>query len=273
MHNAIERARALGFDTVQVFVKNQRQWACSPLKPEAIAAWKGALAPGFGPPIAHATYLINLAADNENFYSKSVEAYAIELQRCDQLAIPYLVVHPGAAGAASLDAAIQRVADALNAILTALPKLNVMPLLECTAGQGSSLGSRFDELGEIIRRLSQPQRIGVCLDTCHVFAAGYDIRNARQYQAMLVEADREVGLHRVRCWHLNDSRTPLGSRVDRHAHIGKGHIGPAGFQNLLHDRRFLNVPMILETPHEQDESGRDTLQIDLETLQSLEKLA
>jgi deoxyribonuclease-4 len=185
------------------------------------------------------------------------------------LRIPYLVLHPGAAGEAPVGQAIKRVAAALNEIFDRQPRLTTMPLLETTAGQGTALGSRFEQLGEIIGRLQEPARVGVCIDTCHVFAAGYDIRDAAQYQAMIELAERCVGLDRIRCWHLNDSKTDLGSRVDRHEHIGRGRIGSAGFRNLLADRRFHGVPMILETPKGNDPGGREWDRVNLRRLRAL----
>lgn len=258
LSNAIESALQLGFDTVQVFVKNQRQWAAAPLRDDDLQRWFELRAsPGFGPPIAHATYLINLASADDRLYERSIAAFAEELQRCQTLDIPYLVFHPGAPVAATAEAGIERVAAAIDAIFDQNPTLRTMPLLETTAGQGSTLGRTFTQLGEIVSRLRQPQRVGVCVDTCHVFAAGYDIRSPQSYDAMMDEAARSVGLERILCWHLNDSLGALGSHVDRHAHIGLGEIGPAGFRNVLHDERFRGVPMILETPKELDERGRE----------------
>jgi deoxyribonuclease-4 len=253
MYRAIEEAERLGFDTVQVFVKNQRQWRASPLGEEDIRVWREhAARPGFGPCVAHATYLINLAAADDDLYLKSVEVFETELRRCDALGIPYLVVHPGAVGAQSEEAALARVAVALDAIMLRNPTLTTMPLLETTAGQGSTLGRTWQQLGGILRAMTSGNWVGVCADTCHVFAAGYDIRDPEIYEAMIALAGREVGLDRIRCWHLNDSRGDCGSRVDRHEHIGKGKIGVAGFRNVLRDERFRGLPMILETPKDDE---------------------
>lgn len=270
MHRAIAEALRFRTDTVQVFVKNQRQWRAAPLKPDDVERWHELLAtPGFGPPIAHATYLINLASPDRALYARSRAAFTEELQRCQTLGILYLVVHPGAAREAPAGRAIERLAAALNRIFDREPRLTTMPLLETTAGQGTTLGSTFDQLGEIIGRLQEPARVGICIDTCHVFAAGYDIRDAAQYDAMIELADRCVGLDRIRCWHLNDSKTDLGSRVDRHEHIGRGRIGSAGFRNLLADPRFHGVPMILETPKGKDAAGNDRDRVNLRRLRSL----
>lgn len=270
MHHALLAAVRLRCDAVQVFVKNQRQWRATPFKPDDLAQWEALRAtPGFGPPVAHATYLINLASADPRLHARSREAFTEELGRCQQLAIPYLVVHPGSATGSTPDKAIARVAGALNQIFDRHPDLQTMPLLETTAGQGTSLGRSFDELGEIIRRVEEPQRVGVCVDTCHVFAAGYDLRDPGQYGAMIEAAQRAIGLPLIRCWHLNDSRGECGSHLDRHEHIGGGRIGTAGFRNLLADPRFVGVPMILETPKGTDAAGRDWDAINLRRLRAI----
>ncbi len=257
-------------DTVQVFAKNQRQWAAAPFKGDDLTQWHKLLStPGFGPPIAHATYLINLASPDEVLYAKSRRAFAEELRRCQTLAIPYLVLHPGAARGQAPERALARVAAALNRIFREYPSLRTMPLLETTAGQGTTLGRSFEELGAIIRLLDEPERVGVCIDTCHVFAAGYDLRQPARYEALIAEASRTVGLKRIRCWHLNDSRGACGSRLDRHEHIGRGHIGAAGFRNVLSDRRFCGTPMILETPKGENEAGRDWDRINVQRLRRI----
>ncbi|MGD8452696.1 MAG: deoxyribonuclease IV [Phycisphaerae bacterium] len=274
LHLAIVRAREIGFDTVQVFVKNQRQWQAPPLDPDEQARWLDALAAGdFGPPIAHASYLVNLASPNRTLLARSRAAFADELQRCDALRIPWLVVHPGSATGSSPTAALARVARTLNRIFDRLPGLHTGVLLETTAGQGTSLGRSFAELGEILAHVEQPDRVGVCLDTCHLFAAGYDLREPSAYSAMVAEADREVGLGRVRCWHLNDCKGACGSHLDRHDHIGRGQIGNRGFTNLLTDPRFAGVPMILETPKGETPAGRDFDALNLSRLRRLAKQA
>lgn len=258
VQHAIEEALRLRFDTVQVFVKNQRQWRAAPLQPADVERWRAlSAAPGFGPPVAHATYLINLGSCDDVLWNRSREAFADELRRCDTLGIPWLVVHPGSAGKGSVDAALARVAAALNRIFEEDPALRCKPLLETTAGQGSALGRTFGELGQILAGVQEPQRVGVCVDTCHVFAAGYDIRDAAGYAALMSEAERCVGLARIACWHMNDSKRELGSRVDRHEHVGLGEIGDAGFANVLRDARFDGVPMILETPKGAAANGRE----------------
>lgn len=268
--NAIRDALRLGFQTVQIFVKNQRQWVGPPLKAEEIAAWHELMkTPGFGPPIAHATYLINLAAADETLRTRSRDAFADELRRCQSLGITGLVIHPGAAGEQPRDIAIARVAQSLDEIFAAHPDLTTSPLLELTAGQGSTLGARVEELAAMISSVREPKRLGVCIDTCHAFAGGYDIRSPQGYAELIDAVERSVGLDRIRCWHLNDSKGELGSHLDRHEHIGRGKIGVAGFRHVLRDARFARVPMILETPKEGGENGREWDEINRDMLHQL----
>jgi deoxyribonuclease-4 len=270
MHHALEIGLRLGCDAVQVFVKNQRRWRAAPLRPDDLQHWFALLeTPGFGPVIAHGTYLINLASPDQTVRTRSRAAFRQELQRCQVLRIPYLVFHPGAATDGKREPAIARVAAALDEVAQRRIAPHVTPLLENTAGQGAALGWRLEELGDIIGRLHQPAPVGVCLDTCHLFAAGYDIRNPKDYQAMIATADRAFGRRRIRCWHLNDSRAALGSRVDRHEHIGRGQIGTAGFRNLLADARFRGLPMIIETPKGRDPADRDWDTLNLRRLRRL----
>ena len=259
----------LGCDTFQVFVKNQRQWQAPPLKSDDLQRWHQLLNNHNLLPIAHATYLINLASGDDGLHEKSRTAFKDELLRCDRLAIPCLVVHPGARGEQDVEQALQRVAKALNLIFKQHPTIQAMPLLETTAGQGTSLGRGFEELGGIIQLLDQPERVGVCIDTCHVFAAGYDIRDPNIYADMIAEVERTVGLERVRCWHFNDCKGDCGSHLDRHAHIGHGKIGTAGFRNVLSDRCFRGVPMILETPKGVNAKGRDWDRVNLQRLRTI----
>ncbi|MEP0848402.1 MAG: deoxyribonuclease IV [Phycisphaerae bacterium] len=271
MHHALLEARRLGMDTVQVFVKNQRQWRGALLREDDVQRWSELLhAPRFGPAVAHATYLINLASADAALRRRSAAAFEDELLRCERLMISYLVLHPGAAGEQPRAKAVRRVANELARILGDHPAVRVMPLLETTAGQGTALGACFGELAEIIGLSRAADRIGVCVDTCHVFAAGYDIRRTDAYERMVFEAERTVGLERIRCFHLNDSRGECGSRLDRHAHIGHGRIGTAGFRHVLRDARFAGVPMILETPKGTDERG---VEWDARNLRRLRRIA
>lgn len=258
LHLAFDAARAARCDCLQVFVKNQRQWSAKPLSAEGISLWASAAAQsGISPVVAHATYLINLASRDAVVWRRSVDAVSDELLRCEALGIPYLVLHPGSHCDATLKAGIRRIVQGLDRVHRRTAGLRSIPLLETTAGQGTSIGHRFEHLAMIFDGLAQPDRVGVCLDTCHLFAAGYPLGPFEDYQATIQQLDHFVGVDRVRCIHLNDSKKPLGSRVDRHEHIGLGHIGAEGFRNVVTDPRFAAVPMILETPKGLDDHGRD----------------
>jgi deoxyribonuclease IV len=276
MYHALESAERLGFDAVQVFVKNQRQWKAGPLRADDLDRWfKTRARVGLRTaPIAHATYLINLAAHDPIIAQKSRDAFAEELIRCDAFEIPYLVIHPGAAVGAPVAEALLRVSKTIDAIFEKYPKLRAMPLLETTAGQGSCLGCTFEQLGQIIDAVQEPRRVGVCIDTCHVFSTGHDIRTSDGYQRMIAQAAKHVGLKKIRAWHFNDSKTPLNSRVDRHAHIGLGQIGDAGFANVLADERFAGLPMLLETPKEKDHpQGREWDAVNFARLRAIARKA
>jgi deoxyribonuclease-4 len=269
MHNALLAAEKLALDTVQVFSKNQKQWSCKPLEDCAITDWKGHCERlKFKKTITHDSYLINLAATDANFWLKSVELFMEELRRCAALGIPYLVTHPGAHMGAGEDAGLSKVVAALDVIHDAVPADGVMTCLEITAGQGSSLGYRLEHLAEILGRVKATKRLGVCLDTAHLFAAGYDFRG-RKYAKFRKELDKVVGLTHVKVIHVNDSKKALGSRVDRHDHIGRGLIGAEAFKPFLRDEAFADVPKILETPKGKDEQGRDWDSVNVEVLRSL----
>lgn len=274
VQNALQAALRLRCQTVQVFVKNQRQWAAGPLPAEDVAAWHKLLeTPGFGPVVAHATYLINLASPDSALWARSRRAFADELLRCDVLNIGYMVVHPGSPTDGDREAGTRRVADALNRIFADHPALRVMVLLETTAGQGATLGRTFAELAAIRELVAEPQRIGICADTCHLFVAGYDLRDPATYAQTMAEAEQTIGIKHIRCWHLNDCKGACGSNLDRHDHIGRGQLGRAAFRNLLGDARFTGVPMILETPKGEDDNGRDWDRINLRTLRALAREA
>ncbi len=270
LHQALLTARRLRCRALQIFVKNQRRWDAPPIAPDDLQRWHELLPQlDLGPVVAHAAYLINLAATDPALRERSCTAFADELQRCNQLDIAYLVVHPGSATDGDRAAGCQRVADSLNRVLDNSPATTTQVLLETTAGQGNNLGNTPTELQDIIAHVHASQRVGVCVDTCHVFAAGWDLRQPDRYAELIAELGRTVGLERIRCWHLNDSKTPCGSRVDRHEHIGHGQIGSAGFANLLGDTRFVGLPMILETPKGEDPQGREWDAINLRRLRTL----
>jgi deoxyribonuclease-4 len=274
MHNALLKAEALGCETLQCFTKNQQQWKCSPLPADAIREWKQhAKRLGFKKTVSHDSYLINLAATNSEFWRKSVELFIEELTRCQQLGIPYLVTHPGAHMGDGDEAGIRKVVAALDVIhdnVPDTPRGAVMTCLEVTAGQGSCLGCKLEHLAEIIERVKSPRRLGVCLDTAHLFAAGYDFRGARKYAAFRKQLAATVGIKAVKVIHMNDSKKDLGSRVDRHAHIGQGFIGLEGFKPFVRDDAWANIPKVIETPKEgKAPDGREWDAVNLETLRSL----
>jgi deoxyribonuclease-4 len=269
MANALLAAEALGMDTVQVFTKNQQQWKCRALEKAAIAAWKkeaGRL--GFDKTVSHDSYLINLASPDARLWRKSIDLFEEELSRCVALGIPYLVTHPGAHMGSGEKAGLGRVAKALDEVHRRVNGDGVVTCLEITAGQGSSLGYTLEHLAEIISRVKQPERLAVCLDTAHLFAAGYDFRG-RKYAAFRRRLAATVGIERVKVLHLNDSKKALGSRVDRHEHIGLGTIGLDGFRPFVRDAAFKRVPKILETPKLKRPDGREWDKVNLEKLKSL----
>jgi len=274
LHRAFDHARRAGCDCLQVFVKNQRQWRARPLEAEQVRLWKEAAErSGIAPVVAHATYLINLAAPDGAVWEKSVGALADELRRCHELGIVGLVVHPGSHGGQGDRAGIRRIARALDRVGSRTGPVGTRVLLETTAGQGTSLGWRFEQIAEIIERTCFPERLGVCVDTCHLFAAGYDLRTQAAYEDTLAEFDRIVGLGRLACCHVNDSVRELGSRVDRHAGLGRGMLGRSAFRWLVGDERLAAVPKILETPKGLDERGRDLDRVNLAALRRLARAA
>jgi deoxyribonuclease-4 len=253
VHMAIERGCSIQCTAVQMFVKNNMQWFARPLAREEIHAFlrhrqRGEMLSIF----AHANYLINLAATNPQFHANSLRALSEELVRASQLELPFLVLHPGAHLGAGEEAGLEKIIASIDAVLHALPKLKTKIALETTAGQGSCLGHSFEQIAFIIDNVRQPERVCVCLDTAHVFAAGYDIGSEPAVRKMFREFDRTIGLDCLAAIHFNDSKTPLGSRVDRHEHIGKGKIGLNAFRAILRDRRFRKIPKVLETPKGKD---------------------
>jgi deoxyribonuclease IV len=253
LHKAFAHGERAGCDTIQIFSKNQQQWRAKPLAEQDIAQFKAEQQrSGFAPIIVHDSYLINLASPNDELWEKSIAAFAEELERCAALGIPYIVTHPGAHTGSGEETGLRREADALNRLFDAGTGAGVMVLLETTAGQGTCLGHRFEHLARLIELANQPARLGVCVDTCHILAAGYDIRTPETYAATFEEFDRVIGVERIKALHVNDSQKDLGSRVDRHTHIGEGCVGIEGFRALVNDPRFADVPMILETPKGDD---------------------
>jgi deoxyribonuclease-4 len=250
---AFGRAAEFEMTAFQIFTKNERQWNAKPLDPAVIERYlQKRTETGIGKIVSHDSYLINVASPDDALWEKSRLALMEEIRRCDLLEVPYLVSHPGAHVGSGAEAGIKRVSEALNRVHDELPDSKTMVLLETTAGQGTALGARFEELAEMIAGLEDKSRVGICLDTCHVFAAGYDIRDPESYEATLAAFDSIIGLDRLKCLHLNDSQKGLGSRVDRHAHIGEGELGRSAFELIVNDARLHGLPGILETPKGAD---------------------
>ena len=273
---AVERAVATGCDCLQVFTRNINRWDNPPLDPAAAAAFRAAVAAaGLSPVVAHDSYLINPASGDDRLRDRSITALVDELQRAEQLGIPWVVAHPGASGEQPLERAVERAADGFVAALERTAGLRAGVLVETTAGQGRCLGARFEEIGTIVRRVDAAglaTRIGVCLDTCHVFAAGYPLAPADRLEETLTAFDRLVGLGRIVAIHANDSKKPLGSRVDRHEAIGAGMIGDEAFRLLLSHPRLTGIPFILETPKEGPD-GKPSAAVDRANLARLRSLA
>lgn len=248
MHKAFERGKRVRCATIQIFLKNSNQWKAKPLTDQDRILFREAQErSGIRPVLAHDSYLINLASPDPLLHQKSFKAFVEEMRRANFLGVPYLVLHPGAHMGAGTQSGIARIAKALKRTLNLVdPPVSI--LLENTAGQGTSLGCRFEQLASIMERIGNAERVGVCLDTCHAFAAGYDIRTEKGYDAAIEEFDRLIGVDKIRAFHVNDSKKDLGSRIDRHCHIGKGFIGLDGFRYLVNDKRFTDIPKILETP-------------------------
>ena len=246
---AIERGLKAGCQAVQIFSKSNNQWDAPPIRPEDAERFKAAAAKsGIGPVFAHTAYLINIGSPEKAGWTRSRSALKTEVERATALGLPFIVHHPGSHKETGEEAGIKRIADAARWVIDQTPKSTVKILFEIAAGQGACIGHRFEHLAEILRLTARPERTGICLDTCHLFAAGYDIRTQAAYEKTMAELDRVVGIKKVLAVHLNDSKKELGCRVDRHEHIGKGEIGLEAFRCLMNDKRFAGVPMVLETP-------------------------
>ena len=265
------RAAAINACAVALFAKNGSQWKGKELTDDDCATF--AAQRTVQPLLTHASYLINLATTNPDFHRKSIAALTDELDRAERLGIHAVVLHPGSHLGAGSDAAIDQIARSLDAVHAAIPHHRVVTLLETGAGQGTCVGCTFEELGQMIARVDDKRRLGICFDTCHVFAAGYDLRTRDGYERTIDEMDRYVGLDNVGAFHLNDSKKPLGSRVDRHQHIGEGELGLEPFRFLLNDLRFKRIPKVLETPkpieHESDRRNLAVLRSLMTESQSL----
>jgi deoxyribonuclease-4 len=253
LHLAFDRLSQVGGEALQMFLRNERRWQTAPLTGEAVARFREAHEEtGRLPIAAHDSYLINLAAADPLAQERSVAAFADELERAETLGIPFLVTHPGSHLGHGVEAGLERFVQGTDRAIALSRTSSVLVLIETTAGQGTNLGSAFEEIAFILGRSHHGDRLGVCLDTCHCFASGYDLRTPEVYEETVRRFDRTIGLKRLRFLHLNDSKGGLGSRLDRHEHIGKGKIGLAGFQLLLNDLRIREHPMVLETPKGKD---------------------
>jgi deoxyribonuclease-4 len=261
------RGKQIGCECIQIFTRSSRQWAAKPYSAEEVEAFKRARKEsGVEIVVAHDSYLVNLGAPDENLRKKSIGAFVDELQRCEALEVPYLISHPGAHMGAGEAAGIRTIANSIDQAHNACRGYRTMIALEITAGQGSVLGSRFEQMARIFDAVKENERLRLCFDTEHAFAAGYDLRSEAGYEHAFAELDRHIGLKRLVAFHINDSMKPLNSHVDRHEHIGKGYLGLETFQRLVNDPRFAGLPMCLET-----EPGPDMKDIAAD-LRQLEKL-
>lgn len=268
LDKAVERIRSVDGTALQIFSRNQRQWKIPPLSDEDVSAFRRAVDEWGSHPVAvHDSYLINMASPEEAKRKRALETFAEEIRRCSRLGVGLLVTHPGSHLGAGIEQGMSTYVQALDQAIAEADCPEVKVLLETTAGQGTNLGSSFEELAQIISRSSFEKRLGVCLDSCHAFAAGYCFAPQEDYDRTMDELERTVGAKRVLLWHLNDSKTKLGSRKDRHEHIGRGEIGLDGFANIINDPRFASVPFILET--DKDDK---TLQEDRENMRTLRSL-
>jgi deoxyribonuclease-4 len=253
MHTAVERAKRIGCKTMQVFVKSNNQWRGKPLGEDEIGMFRKLRSEcGLSPVMAHDTYLINLCAKDPELLHKSRSTFKDEFDRCERLGIEYLNFHPGSHMDKGESEGIKIIAESLNLVHQQTKGYAVKSVLETTAGQGTSVGHRFEQLRAIIDMVDEKERMAVCVDTCHIFAAGYDISTEKGWESTFAEFDSIIGVNRLVAFHVNDSKRECGLHVDRHEHIGKGFIGLDGFRALMNDVRFLKVPKILETPKGED---------------------
>jgi len=267
LFRCMEHGHTAGCDVVQLFSKSERQWLAKPITDDDIGKFTEARArTGVVPVMIHDSYLINLSSPDDTLWGKSINGLCDELLRARQLGVPYVNMHPGSHVGSGVEVGLDRMVTALDRLGAEGAYEGITVLLETTAGQGTNLGSRFEEIGYLIAHTQYPDAFGVCLDTCHIFAAGYDIRTPETYTETMAAFDQHIGLSRLKALHLNDALQPLGDHKDRHAAIGEGHIGLEGFRNVVTDARLATLPMILETPKSAD------LHEDLENLARLRGL-
>jgi deoxyribonuclease-4 len=262
VHKALLRGAEEGCDVIQIFTRSNQQWASTAYTDEELLRWEEAKrTTGVEPAMAHSSYLINLAGADRTLLKKSYRALSDEYARCTRLGIPNLVMHPGAHLGDGEAVGLSRIAATIERLFDDHPDSPVRLLFENTAGQGTCLGHRFEHLRDLFGLLDHDERAGLCIDTCHTLAAGYELRTERGYRETFAELDRIVGLGKVRAFHVNDSKRAIGSRVDRHAHIGRGELGLTPFRMLLNDARFAGLPMTIETPKPTPDADRKNLAV------------
>ncbi|MCP4362752.1 MAG: deoxyribonuclease IV [Chloroflexi bacterium] len=276
LYKAFQRGHEAGCDSILVFTKSNRQWKAKAITEKDVTQYWEAAAKykDISPVAVHASYLINIASPKAELWEKSYQALRVEVERAAAFAIPYLTFHPGSYVKSDEESGLGKIVEALQRLLveTAATAPNVTICLETMAGQGTNLGFKFEQLAYLINEVGGDERLGVCFDTCHVFTAGYDIRSPEAYAATMAEFDKVVGLERIKCFHFNDSKFELGSRKDRHAHIGDGFIGVEGFANFVNDPRWTDYPAHLETPKTETLADGTEMDMDVENLARLRKL-
>lgn len=266
--NSLLEGEQVGCNTIQIFVKSSNQWQAKKLEDKEIEKFKQEQErTKIKPIVAHNSYLVNLASPDSQLLNKSRESMLLEIERCEKLSIPYLVIHPGSHMGQGEKKGIAKIVESINYLLDKTLIYKVKIVLETTSGQGTNLGYRFEQIAQIIDLTENKKRMGVCYDTCHTFTAGYDIRDKQSYDKTFKEFDEILGIDNLLVIHMNDSKRELGSKIDRHEHIGKGQIGLSGFKLLMNDKRWENIPKILETPKKDDKFKLDKM--NLETLRGL----
>ena len=255
--NALFEGERLKLETVQIFTRNQRQWRAKALDVGVVNDWLTELKRlgWMGRTVSHSSYLINLGSPDAGNFRKSVDTMTDEVERCETLSIPFCVVHPGSHRGEGMEAGVRTVIKGLDEVIGRTSGFRTMILLETTVGNGHQIGSTFGELGTLREGVCEPDRVGICVDTCHISAAGYDISSRSKAGRVFDDFDEKIGLEHLRCFHLNDSKEPIGSRRDRHEHIGEGHVGKEGFGWIMNQERFTGLPMILETPKTMTAKG------------------
>ena len=274
LHHVFARAQEATCDSLMLFSKNNRQWKARPISADDLAHWQAEREahPEIWPLAGHASYLINVASPKDDLWERSYQALKVEMERADLLNLPVLTFHPGSHTGSGVEAGLERIAAALSRLLRELPEVNTTLCLETMSGQGSNLGSKFEELAWVLNNTKDGERLGVCFDPCHVFAAGYDLRDPAAYAATMDTFDQIIGLDRLRCFHMNDSQGEFGSGKDRHAHIGEGEIGLQGFTSLVNDPRFTEHPAHLETPEYRDNKDGEKVNMNVVNLATLRSL-